>query len=506
MIKFIIRISAFIRKEIYAILRQPRLVFSLILGPFFILLIFGVGYRNTNRSFRTLFVVPENSKIGDLVEEYTSSIGSTIQYAGITSDPDEADRLLRQQKVDLVVVTPADPYNDVLNNDQSVFRLYHYEIDPFEETFVNVLARRYAEAINQQVLLTAVEQGKTETESMQEHVHSAETTAVSLQSALEAGDGLAASTTTEQLDQDINLMAQALGSGLAIFNSVQASTGVTDDATTNALESRIETMQESLNILKQMEPDQADFDQEIEAVSTIEDSLADVDAIMDEFRRIDSQVLVSPFRSEVLNITNTALEPTHFYVPAVIALLLQHLSVTLAGLSIVREEREGTMELFRVSPVSAFETLIGKYVSYLLLTAVLALVLTLLVTFLLRVPMLGNWFNYALVLFILLFTSLGVGFVISLTAQSDSQAIQGAMIVLLASIFFSGFFLPLYRLWIFVHVFSWSLPATYGTTLLQSVMLRGQFPNVVSLLALLSIGLLLFLISWWRLGRKMAHE
>jgi ABC-2 type transport system permease protein len=185
---------------------------------------------------------------------------------------------------------------------------------------------------------------------------------------------------------------------------------------------------------------------------------------------------------------------------------LQHLAVTLAGLSIVREVREGTMELFRVSPVSAMETLIGKYVSYLLLTAVLALILTALVTFLLRVPMLGNWYNYALVLFALLFASLGIGFLISITSYSDSQAIQGAMIVLLASIFFSGFFLPLYRLWTFVHVISWSLPATYGTSLLQSVMLRGQVPNTLLVLALLSIGLVLFLLSWWRLSRMMAHE
>jgi ABC-2 type transport system permease protein len=265
-------------------------------------------------------------------------------------------------------------------------------------------------------------------------------------------------------------------------------------------------MQDNLTVLQQIDAEQTDFDEEIEVVSTIETSLRDIDTMMSEFRDINSFVLVSPFRSEILSITNTVLEPTHFYVPAVIALLLQHLSVTLAGLSIVREVREGTMELFRVSPVSALETLVGKYVSYLLLTAVLALILTALVTFLLGVPMLGNWYNYALVLFALLFTSLGIGFLISISSQSDSQAIQGAMIVLLASIFFSGFFLPLYRLWIFVHFLSWSLPATYGTRLLQSVMLRGQVPNILLVGGLLGIGLLLFLISWWRLSRMMAHE
>jgi ABC-2 type transport system permease protein len=356
MFKFIIRISAFIRKEIFAILRQPRLVFSLILGPFFILLIFGLGYRNVNRTFQTLFVVPEESQIGDLVEQYAESMGTNIEFAGMTSDPEEADRRLRRQEVDLVVVTPADPYNDVQNNQQSVFHLYHYEIDPFEDAFVNVLGRRYTEVINQQILLTAAEQGKIEAETMQEHIGGAEATAASLRSAMEAGNGIAASTEKEQLDEDIDLMTTAMGSGLAVFNSIQETTGVTDPETANTLEARLAQLQDSMAVLQQMDAEQTNFDEEIAAVTTVEESLRDIDTMMSEFRDIDSNVLISPFRSEVLSITNTALEPTHYYVPAVIALLLQHLSVTLAGLSIVREEREGTIELFRASPVSAFET------------------------------------------------------------------------------------------------------------------------------------------------------
>lgn len=505
MLKFLIRVTAFIRKEIFAILRQPRLVFFLILGPFFILLIFGIGYRNVNRSFKTLFVVPQESKISGLVEKYASYLGGTIEYAGITHDPDEADFMLRQQEIDLVIVTPVDPYADLQNNQQSVFYLYHYEIDPLEETFVNVLGRRYADALNEQILLEAVDQSKVEAESMQTHLQDASTTAVTLRTALEAGDHAAATTNAQKLEQDVNLMNQTIGSSLAIFDSIQGATGITDDETANAIEDRLETMQTSLQILLQIEPEQTNFDEEIEAVSAVESALTDIDSMVREFRQIDSDVLISPFRSEVLNITNTALEPTHFYVPAVIALLLQHLAVTLAGLSIVREEREGTMELFRASPVSAFETLLGKYLSYILLTAVLAAVLTALVSILLHVPMLGNWLNFALVLFALIFASLGVGFLISISAHSDSQAIQGAMIVLLASIFFSGFFLPLYRLWIFVHPLSWTLPATYGTSLLKAVMLRGQAPDFLRTAGLLFIGTALFLIAWWRLGRKMRH-
>jgi ABC-2 type transport system permease protein len=207
-----------------------------------------------------------------------------------------------------------------------------------------------------------------------------------------------------------------------------------------------------------------------------------------------------------LSITEASLEPMHFYVPAVIALLLQHLAITLAGLSITREKIGGAMELFRASPATAFETLFGKYTSYLLIIGILAAVLTALIIFLLRVPQLGSWGHYVLVLLALLLASLGIGFHISLSARSDSQAIQYGMLTLLAAIFFSGFFLPLYRLASGVRVVSWLLPATYGTVLLQDVMLRGEIPPLLLLFALYGFAIILLLTAWFRLSRQMAAQ
>ena len=78
--------------------------------------------------------------------------------------------------------------------------------------------------------------------------------------------------------------------------------------------------------------------------------------------------------------------------------MLQHVSVTFAAPSIVRERRLGTVELFRVSPLSAFEALAGKYASNFLFGAVLAAALTALLIYGLGVPMLGHWGDYAIAL------------------------------------------------------------------------------------------------------------
>ena len=71
------------------------------------------------------------------------------------------------------------------------------------------------------------------------------------------------------------------------------------------------------------------------------------------------------------------------------------MAVTLAALAIVREQRGGSIELFRAAPISPFETLAGKSISYLVLTIVLAIILTALMVLGLKTPMLGNWAAYA---------------------------------------------------------------------------------------------------------------
>ncbi len=117
--------------------------------------------------------------------------------------------------------------------------------------------------------------------------------------------------------------------------------------------------------------------------------------------------------------------------------------------------------------------------------------------------MFGNWYNYALAVVVLLFTALGVGFLISLISQTDTQAVQYSMLLLLASIFFSGFFLDLRLMWEPMKFLAWSLPATYGIRMLQDIMLRGASAPPMIFQGLLLIGIGLFIVSWLLLRRRM---
>jgi ABC-2 type transport system permease protein len=104
---------------------------------------------------------------------------------------------------------------------------------------------------------------------------------------------------------------------------------------------------------------------------------------------------------------------------------------------------------------------------------------------------------------LLLLASTGLGFLLALLANTDSQAVQYAMLVLLTSIFFSGFLLSLDR---FRPVLAWLarlLPVTNGVVLLRDEMLRGQSIEPVSLPLLALLAILLFAASWRVFRRRL---
>ena len=120
------------------------------------------------------------------------------------------------------------------------------------------------------------------------------------------------------------------------------------------------------------------------------------------------------------------------------------------------------MDRFRVAPVTSMELLIGKYVAYGVLSLALAGIVGALLVGVLGVPMLGGWLAFVGIVLLLTFASLGIGLLISLVADSERQAVQLSMILLLASVFFSGFVLPVTDFADWARYLAYALPVTAG--------------------------------------------
>lgn len=432
MFKFLIRVSSFLGKELTEIFRQPRLVLTLVFGPFLIMFLFGLAYPEQNRALRTTFVTTNPDAFQEEMSLFTDAYSSTILDQGVETDKELALAKLALNETDLVIVIPDAPFETIQNNQQAVLEVYHNEVDPFQIGYIQTISSIYVNEVNRRILQTVTEQGQADSGSLQTSLEDAIAKTQALRQTIPPGDANVA-TQVEELEKDL--------------------TAAHENLTT--------------------------------------------------FRSLSSGVLINPFGVETEALSGVQFPVTTFFAPSVIALLLQHLSITFASLSIVRESRSGIMELFRVAPITALETLIGKYVSYLFFEIILAGVITALAVWLLKIPVLGPWPDYALAVVILLFTSLGVGFLISLISETDTQAVQYSMLLLLASIFFSGFFLDLRLMWDPIKFVAWSLPATYGIRMLQDIMLRGSTVPPMIFQGIALIGLALFLIDWFLLRRKM---
>lgn len=431
--KSLIRISSFISKELTEIFRQPRLILTLVLGPFLIMFLFGMAYPDQGRTLRTTIVVTDPSAFQKEIFTFTESFKSSLVDYVRVSDKEQALAKLALNQTDMVIVVPNVPLETIQSNQQAEFLVYHNEVDPFQVGYIQSVARAYVDEINSQFLQSMVEQEQADSDSLQSNLKTAIIKTQALQQAIPTGEG----------------NAQAV-----------------------IIEKDLTALYEKLTT----------------------------------FRSLASGIMVRPFSAKILGLSDTILTVTGFFAPAVIVLLLQHFSITFASLSIVRETRSGIMELFRVSPITAFETLAGKYLSYLFFEIILAGIITALAVWLLKIPILGHMQDYALAVVVLLFTSLGVGFFISLISETDTQAVQYSMLLLLASIFFSGFFLDLRLMREPITVLAWSLPATYGIRMLQDIMLRGSSIPMLIFLGISAIGIVLFLVDWILLRKKMESQ
>jgi ABC-2 type transport system permease protein len=386
------RTTAFFGKDVIEVVRRPGALFSLILGPFIIMGLFGIGYSGQSRPLNAVLVVPAAANLPRDVSFYQQFTGDSVSLVEITEDANAARVRLQRQEIDLIVIAPSDVDQAFRDGKQSTVVIEYNVLDPVRDNYARFVAYRQVQELNRAIIEQAVSQGE---------------------------------------------------------QYVIASTGAQPPVS------------------------------------------------------VSPQVIAAPTRAEPRNLAPMSPNVVAFFAPAVLALVLQHMGVTLTALSLVRERLSGAMDIFRVAPVRALEILTGKYLAYAFFNLAVAAMITFLLVGVLHVPMLGTAADVAAVVALLSFASLGLGLLISTIVDSERQAVQLSMLVLLASVFFSGFVLPLDQFITPLRIAAYSLPVTHGIQLLQDFMLRGGTNQAWELLVLAGIGVALFLVTSFTVRRNL---
>ena len=119
--------------------------------------------------------------------------------------------------------------------------------------------------------------------------------------------------------------------------------------------------------------------------------------------------------------------------------------------------------------------------------------------------MLGDPAALAVTIGLLLLASLGIGLLIAVVSDSERQAVQLSLLLLLASVFFSGFVAGDRRVHASRSAPCVPLPVTHGIRLMQDIMLRGGTTQTWEYAALALIAVVTLTASWLGLRRNMAR-
>jgi len=183
---------------------------------------------------------------------------------------------------------------------------------------------------------------------------------------------------------------------------------------------------------------------------------------------------------------NPDLESSHFFVPGLVGIILQLVTLFLTSFAIVRERELGTLEQLFVTPVGRAGLLLGKLVPYACIGTLETLIVLTVMVYLFGVPIHGSLALLMGLSSLFIVCALALGLLVSTLAKTQLQAMQFAFLLMLPTVLLSGFMFPRSEMPFPIYVVSFVIPATYFLEILRGIILRGAdlmdlVPQVIGL-------------------------
>ena len=186
--------------------------------------------------------------------------------------------------------------------------------------------------------------------------------------------------------------------------------------------------------------------------------------------------MMEPWKAEPKILYNPRTRFIDYVVPGIIGLILQLITVTLMASTLAREREAGTLFQLMVTSLRRREIVIGKVLPYLAISIVLILFIILLTAWYFQVQF-HNPAALALICFLFLLCSLGMGLLISAISRTQTQAIQFSVFFLLPVFVLSGAFAPLEQLPKAIRYVSELFPLTHFCRAFRLVNLYRAAPH-----------------------------
>ena len=177
--------------------------------------------------------------------------------------------------------------------------------------------------------------------------------------------------------------------------------------------------------------------------------------------------------TSVQTLYNPNREDLKFIIPGVVAIILQMFAIIGVATTIVRERELGGAEQLLATPIRPLENILGKIVPYIVLCLFELLLVHFFGHFWFGVEFKGSFWLYLLLSFIFIFSSLGIGMLISTLASNQNQIQQIAALILLFSFLLSGLVFSRMPMPEWAKFIGGLLPMTYFLPIVRGIMIKG---------------------------------
>ncbi len=210
------------------------------------------------------------------------------------------------------------------------------------------------------------------------------------------------------------------------------------------------------------------------------------------------RIAQEPFKLETEVLFNPDAKETWFFIPGVIGVLIMQITLLLAGISVVKEKENHTLEQIFVSPISKSSFVIGKILPYIFISLFEFYFILVLGWIFFNIPIPLSAYGGIFALSIV-YTSamIALGLFISIISQTQQQAMFLAIFIIIPSILLAGFLFPIEAMPEFIQPVSYIIPFTYFTEIIRGLLIKEtlMIDLLYDYLALFGFSILFTLLS-----------
>ncbi|HEY6173157.1 MAG TPA: ABC transporter permease [Kofleriaceae bacterium] len=184
-----------------------------------------------------------------------------------------------------------------------------------------------------------------------------------------------------------------------------------------------------------------------------------------------------PMSAQPIILFNPEGRTANYIIPGLVAILMQMIAIFLAAGSVVREREKGTMEQLMVTPVDPLGLMLGKVAPYLVLGLGETALILAIMRWAFAVPIQGSLVFLFAIMIVYLAALLALGLFISTRAKTEMEAMQMAQMLVLPSVFLSGYIFPFRGMPLVLQAIGQVLPATHMVAVMRGIVLRDAGPS-----------------------------